>query len=238
MTERFLRSLGVRLVLPALAGAVLCFLVSPVALAQTGAEGGLTNPLPHTSVAPAPPSLPSSGSPSGPPGMIETPPPAAGEEEAAPAEEARPPVRPKPAARRRRKVITHFEVEPAQAKLLLKKDALVYSKPDKESKISARVQAGKYVVATGSTRYYVRVRLKSGKVGFVPISAVDLVKPTDKLFRLTSNAPVRKDPNRWARKLSEVHKGRSVHVVGIALSYAKIRMRSGLEGYIPLKALE
>lgn len=189
------------------------------------------NRLPHTTVRPAPPSMPAGGSPSGSPGMVEVPP--------SPAEEeAPPPARPRRTERRRHKVITHFEVEPAQAKLLLKKDTWVYSKPDNDSMISARVHAGKYVVVTGSTRYYVRVKLKSGKVGFVPISAIDLVKPADKLFRLTSNAPVRKDPNRWGRKLSEVHKGHSVHVVGIALSYAKIRMRSGLEGYIPLKSLE
>jgi hypothetical protein len=35
-----------------------------------------------------------------------------------------------------------------------------------------------------------------------------------------------------------VHQGHAVHVVGIALSYMKIRMKSGLEGYIPSSALE
>jgi len=35
-----------------------------------------------------------------------------------------------------------------------------------------------------------------------------------------------------------VHQGHAVHVIGIALSYMKIRMKSGLEGYIQASALE
>ena len=55
---------------------------------------------------------------------------------------------------------------------------------------------------------------------------------------LTHDAPVLDAPNHWGKKVSEVHQGHAVHVVGIALSYMKIRMKSGLEGYIPASALE
>jgi hypothetical protein len=93
-------------------------------------------------------------------------------------------------------------------------------------------------MVTGSTHYFLRVRLMNGKEGYVLAEAVQLAAPADKLFMLTHDAPVLDAPNHWGKKLSEVHKGHAVHVVGIALSYMKIRMRSGLEGYIPSSALE
>jgi uncharacterized protein YgiM (DUF1202 family) len=176
MAERFLRSLGARLVLPVLAGAVLYFLVLPVALAQTGVEGGLMNRLPHSYVAPAPPMVPAGGAPPGRPRTVEVPPSARGEEEAVPAEEAR------RTARHRHTVITHYEIK-LGAKVLVKKDSWLYSKPDNESAISARIHAGKFANVTGSTRNYVRVKLKDGDEGFVPISAVEPVRPTNKLSK-------------------------------------------------------
>ena len=74
--------------------------------------------------------------------------------------------------------------------------------------------------------------------GYVQQKDAHMVKPTDKIFMLTKNAAVRADANKWSKKLSEVHRGHNVHVIGIALNYVKIRMKSGLEGYIPLTALE
>jgi len=68
--------------------------------------------------------------------------------------------------------------------------------------------------------------------------AVELATPADKLFTLTHNAPVLDAPNHWGKKVFEVHQGHAVHVVGVALSYMKIKMSSGLEGYIPSSALE
>ncbi|MGC1679387.1 MAG: hypothetical protein WA740_17780, partial [Candidatus Binataceae bacterium] len=56
------------------------------------------------------------------------------------------------------------------------------------------------------------------------------------MFKLTANAAVLDKPDRWGKKLSEVHAGFDVHVVGIALSYVQIRMKSGLEGFIPTSA--
>jgi hypothetical protein len=134
--------------------------------------------------------------------------------------------------------ITRVSVEPVQAKLRLKKDTPIYEQPNLHSKHIEQGQAGKIIVATGTTQYYLRVRLKDGRSGYVLISAVDMVAPTDKIFALTRNAAVLDAPNRWGKKLSEVHQGHAVHVVGISLSYLKIKMRSGLEGFIPATALE
>jgi uncharacterized protein YgiM (DUF1202 family) len=130
------------------------------------------------------------------------------------------------------------EVEPAHAKVKLLEDTWVYSRPSKASKHVEQVHEGKFINVTGSTRYYLRVELKTGKTGYISPSTVELVKPVDKIFALTSDSPVYDKPNRWAKKVSEVHKGHSVHVVGLALSYMKIRMKSGVEGFIPTSALE
>ncbi len=132
----------------------------------------------------------------------------------------------------------HFEVEPANALLRLTKDTPVLVEPSRSSKQIEMARADKLIQVTGSTHYFLRVSLKSGQTGYIDPAAVDLVKPTDKIFNLTSNASVLEKPNRWAKKLSEVHKGHDVHVVGIALNYMKIRMKSGLEGFIPITALE
>lgn len=131
-----------------------------------------------------------------------------------------------------------IEVEPASARVLLKQNSWAYSHPAKSSTRIQPVTAGKYINVTGSTRYYLRVALKSGQQAYVPISAVELTRPTDKVFSLTADAPVRDAPNQWGRKVSAVHKGHSVHVIGIALNYLKIRMKNGLEGYIPVTALK
>lgn len=139
---------------------------------------------------------------------------------------------------RHRIVVEDNDVEPARARVKLKEDAWVYSQPRRLSRHVTRVHAGKFVNVTGSTRYYLRVALKDGRVGYASPSAVELTRPTDKIFALTSDTPVYDQPNRWGKKVSEVHKGHSVRVVGIALNYMKIRMKSGLQGYIPASALE
>lgn len=134
--------------------------------------------------------------------------------------------------------VSATEVEPAHARIKLKEDAWVFTRPTKWSKHVERVHADKYVEITGTTRNYLRVKLKSGQEAYLPISAVEITRPADKIFQLTSNAPVLSEPSHWGKKLSEVHKGHSVHVVGVSLNYMKIRMKDGVEGYIPTTALE
>lgn len=130
------------------------------------------------------------------------------------------------------------DVEPAEAKLKLITDTPVLSEPAKSSKTIEQAHAGKFIQVTGSTRYFLQVRLKSGQTGYIEPSAVELVKPTDKVFALTSDTPVLDKPNRWGKKVSEVHTGHNVHVIGVALNYTKIKMKSGLEGYISMSALQ
>lgn len=133
---------------------------------------------------------------------------------------------------------TKVEVEPAKARLLLKQDTPIYAEPSNKSRRLEQGQSGKYIVVTGTTHYFLRVKLKSGQEGYVMASAADLVASADKIFKLTHDAPVLDAPNRWGKKLSEVHQGHAVHVVGVALNYMKIRMRNGLEGFVPTSALE
>ena len=132
----------------------------------------------------------------------------------------------------------HSSVEPTHAMLKLKEDAWAYAHPDSESHAIERVHAGKFLDVTGSTHYFVQVKLKGGDTGFVPISAVELARPEDKVMKLSTDAAVLTEPNRYGKKVSEVHQGHDVHVVGVALNYMKIRMKSGLEGFIPTTAAE
>ncbi len=176
--------------------------------------------------APAPPLPASAGAASNP--SAETPP--------APAESAVASTKPKSKTTSHRPA--EIEVEPAKAQVRLVKDDWVYTEPSKSSKHIERVHAGKFINITGSTRSYLRVSLKSGETGYLDPSAVELVKSTDKIFTLTRDAAVLEKPNKWSKKLAEVHRPHPVHVVGVSLDYAKIRMRNGTEGYIPLHALE
>jgi hypothetical protein len=127
-------------------------------------------------------------------------------------------------------------IEPTHATLKLKKDAWAYSGPETSSRTLEHVHAGKSLNVTGSTHYYVQVKLKNGATGYVPISAVDLTRPQEKIMRLSTDATVLSQPNRYGKKLSQVHQGHDVHVIGVAMNYIKIRMKSGLEGYIPMTA--
>ncbi|MGH9343539.1 MAG: hypothetical protein ACRD19_07255, partial [Terriglobia bacterium] len=127
---------------------------------------------------------------------------------------------------------------PAKARLTLKVASFVYEQPAKSSKALARLPAAAYVDVSGSTHYFLRVRLNHGRVGYVPISAVNLITSVNQIHRLASNAAVLSAPALQGAKLSEVHRGHDVHIVGVTLNYVRIRMRSGLEGFIPVSALE
>lgn len=129
-------------------------------------------------------------------------------------------------------------VEEGSAMLALKADSWAYALPAASSHHIERVHAGKYVNVTGSTRHYLRVKLKSGETAYVPIKAVELARPADKVFRLTKDTPVLSAPSHFGKKLAEVHAGHDVHVVGTSMNYMKIRMKDGLEGYIAMTALE
>jgi hypothetical protein len=129
-------------------------------------------------------------------------------------------------------------VEPTHAMLKLKKDAWAYAGPQTTSRTVERVRAGKFLDVTGSTHHYVQVKLKNGSTGYVPLSAVDLTRAEDKIMRLSTDAAVLSQPNRYGKKLSEVHQGHDVHVIGVSMNYVRIRMKSGIEGYIPMAAAE
>ena len=174
--------------------------------------------------------------------------PSGGESGAAPAKSpaaaktpvAAAPAKSKPAVHHRttRTTVHETEVEPAKARLKLIEDTWVYSQPSKKSKQLEHVTKDKYVNVTGSTHNYLQVKLKDGQTGYLDPAAVSLVAPTDKVFVLTKDASVLDQPNRFGKKLAEVHKTKNVHVVGLALNYMKIRMKNGLQGYIPITALE
>lgn len=232
----------------ALALAAACAMASVApAFAQTGAEYPRT--FPGTKIAPAPGGGGSFGAPapsgSGATKTTEIPYESSGDEGAPAAEGAAPKTTSR--APSHHHAVHHrasasaedaSAVEPADGRLKLIHDSWAYERPSKSSTRIEAVHAGKFVNVMGTSPNYVQVKLKNSEIAYVPLSAVQLVTPTDKLFTLTSDAAVRAAPNHSAKKLSEVHKGHDVHVVGVALNYMKIRMKNGLEGFIPTSALE
>ena len=199
------------------------------ARAQAGSAGGTEVGLPTTTIAPAEGEAPQAPPPTPPPPAhrrVTPPPPAAHHPAAHPA--------PTAAAAPVKSVVP----EPVQARLQLKQDTWIYAEPSNRSAHLEQGEKGKFVVVTGTTHYFLRVKLKNGQEGFVLADAVQVTTPTDKLFMLTHDAPVLDAPNHWGKKVAQVHQGHAVHVVGVALGYMKIRMKNGLEGYIPSSALE
>ena len=81
-------------------------------------------------------------------------------------------------------------IEPAEGHLKLTEDSPAYQRPSKSSKKVAEVHAGKFVNVTGTSREYAQVKLKTGETAYVPMTAIQLVTPTDKSFQLTSDAEV------------------------------------------------
>jgi hypothetical protein len=222
----------------ACAAAVGLALVCAMPVAGFAQSGG---GLPRTTIAPDDGASP--GMPPGAPAANERPgAEEGGEETASPAPAATPIHHRHRAAVRHHAIhsepVEHTAVEPAKAMLKLKQDAWAYSRPSKSSNTVERVHVGKFIDVTGTTRYYLQVRLKSGATAFVPIAAVDMTRPTDKIFKLSSDAPVVSEPSRYGHKLSEVHRGHDVHVVASSLNYLKIKMKDGLEGFIPMSAVE
>ncbi len=209
----------------ALAAAGLWLMLPASTPAQTGSAGAGELGLPSTTIAPAEGETPEETPP---PATVThrrvTPPPPTPHHARASSATAAP--------------VKSVAAEPAQARLLLKQDTWIYAQPSNKSAQVEKGEKGKFVMVTGTTHYFLRVKLKNGEEGYVLAEAVAVDTPADKIFMLTHDAPVLDAPNHWGRELSEVHQGHAVHVVGVALSYMKIKMKSGLEGYIPASALE
>jgi hypothetical protein len=130
-------------------------------------------------------------------------------------------------------------VEPASARLkVASAGAPIYAKASHSSEQIGALSTDKYVQVTGSTKSFLQVQLKDGRVGYIEPSTVYMVTPYDKEFLLTADSPVYSVPNQWGRKLAEVHRGRYIHVIGQALAYLKIRMKDGTEGYVPMTAAQ
>jgi uncharacterized protein YgiM (DUF1202 family) len=129
-------------------------------------------------------------------------------------------------------------VEPASGRVPLRHDTIAYLQPSKESPQLAQLQAGKLIRVSGATRFFLQVKLNDGRTAYILSDDALLTVPADKIFRLTSDTPVLARPNKWAKELAEVHQGHDVHVIGVALNYMRIQMKSGLEGYIAITALE
>ncbi len=119
-------------------------------------------------------------------------------------------------------VVVETTVEPASARLKVQSvGAPIYAKASSQTEQVGALGADMFVQVTGSTKSYLQVQLKDGRVGYIEPSSVYLVTPYDKQFLLTADSPVYSAPNQWGDKLAEVHRGKYVHVIGQALSYLR-----------------
>jgi tetratricopeptide (TPR) repeat protein len=76
----------------------------------------------------------------------------------------------------------------------------------------------------------------SAAPGAPPVAAK--VRPLNKRFELTKNSPVYQNPDQTSTVVGQVHRGRWVHVIGIAGDWLQIRLRNGTVGFIPTAAAE
>jgi len=216
--------------------AATLLVVTPASIAFALSESPAAGSSPAASTAPAP----ANAAPPLPPATRvvpsdETEPPAAPPSEEGAGATGTPPTKHRT---RHHKAAAPPEVEPASGRIRVTRDGWIYAAPSKTSKKIEKTTIGKFVNVTGSTKYYLHVQLKNGETGYIAPSEVELVKPVDKIFILTHDATVFEAPNRWSKKLAEVHRTHSVHVIGLALDYMQIRMKSGLVGFITATALQ
>jgi uncharacterized protein YgiM (DUF1202 family) len=65
------------------------------------------------------------------------------------------------------------ELKPVKKRFLLSHSSAVYKQPDRTSAVVGHVHAKTHVSVTGVTGDWLRIRLSSGKVGFIPSSAAE-----------------------------------------------------------------
>ncbi len=71
-----------------------------------------------------------------------------------------------------------------------------------------------------------------------PAAALPKVRPLKRKFLLTHNSPVYETPQQGSKVVAQVHRGKYVNVTGIAGKWLRIRLRSGVVGFIPVTAAE
>lgn len=64
------------------------------------------------------------------------------------------------------------------------------------------------------------------------------IKPTNRKFRLTHDSPLYQMNNNTSPVVGQVHRGKFVHVTGIAGDWLQVKLRNGTVGFIPVTAAE
>ena len=64
------------------------------------------------------------------------------------------------------------------------------------------------------------------------------VKDVEKRFQLTHDSPVYEDADSSSRVVGQVHRGKFVHITGIAGDWFRVQLKTGVVGFIPLTAAE
>jgi len=69
-------------------------------------------------------------------------------------------------------------------------------------------------------------------------AAIPKLRKIDRKFLLTHDSPVYETPDESATVVAQVHRGKYVHVTGIAGKWLRIQMKNGTVGFVPVTAAE
>jgi hypothetical protein len=69
-------------------------------------------------------------------------------------------------------------------------------------------------------------------------SGAPKIKPLNKLYLLTKNAPVYENPDETSSVVGQVRRKKYVHVTGITGNFLQIKLKNGTIGFIPVAAAE
>jgi tetratricopeptide (TPR) repeat protein len=64
------------------------------------------------------------------------------------------------------------------------------------------------------------------------------VKDIDKRFKLTHDSPLYQSPGTDSAVVGQVHRGKFVHITGIAGDWFRVQLKTGVVGFIPVNAAE
>jgi tetratricopeptide (TPR) repeat protein len=82
-----------------------------------------------------------------------------------------------------------------------------------------------------------------GPAGMVPAPSTSSasrskVKDIEKRFKLTRDSPLYQSPGTDSPVVGQVHRGKFVHITGIAGDWFRVQLKTGVVGFIPLSAAE
>lgn len=138
---------------------------------------------------------------------------------------------------------TAMGLEPRNAHAHLALAALLNSEPNRQNEAEAEYAQVKaldpsLVPATVVGTAAAPALASAPVASTAPIAQEPALRPTDKRFLLTHDAPVYESMSDNSRVIAQVHRRKYVHVIGLGGQWLRIQLRNGTIGFIPATAAE